>query len=365
MMGMRSSSPHPLRYLHSSQLIQRAFDLIAAYTGQKKTAIRQHYAGVAQVSPDTIRAWQGGTARPRRPGEIRCLARDAVRIAKLGLDWLHAFLWAVDAPLDLRSDILLELRPQIAPSTPDCPDVYELQLVNTHTARVVEVHDEASPLAMPLNALGIPLQRPAITIVGGADRYEAGAVTELQRYFTQTLVPFCDTHQIAVVDGGTDCGVMRAIGRARADAQATFPLIGIAPIKCVCLPEEDRFGERAALEPNHSHFLLIEGDNWQQQAHWISKAVTAFTDGASSLTVLANGGEISAYDVFYSLFAGRPVVAIDGTGRLADQFATAVRAGSVNAQHAQHAHDAQTLGYSARLSDTSGFTGTIERLLQI
>ena len=39
------------------------------------------------------------------------------------------------------------------------------------------------------------------------------------------VVPLCDELGAAVVDGGTDSGVMRVIGRARARVGAGFPLI--------------------------------------------------------------------------------------------------------------------------------------------
>ena len=43
--------------------------------------------------------------------------------------------------------------------------------------------------------------------------------------------------------------------------------------------------------------------------------------GAPSATVLVNGGEIARQDVAQSLAAGRPVVVVAGTGRLADELA--------------------------------------------
>ena len=43
--------------------------------------------------------------------------------------------------------------------------------------------------------------------------------------------------------------------------------------------------------------------------------------------MLVNGGEIAYLDVECSLHAGRPVLAIAGSGRTADQVASAVRGG--------------------------------------
>jgi hypothetical protein len=43
--------------------------------------------------------------------------------------------------------------------------------------------------------------------------------------------------------------------------------------------------------------------------------------GKPALTLLINGGEISRADVQHSLDAGRPVIALAGSGRLADELA--------------------------------------------
>ena len=54
---------------------------------------------------------------------------------------------------------------------------------------------------------------------------------------------------------------------------------------------------------------------------------TELAGGWPSISVLVNGGEISYTDVACSLRAGRPVLAVAGSGRAADQLARAVRGG--------------------------------------
>jgi len=161
-----------------------------------------------------------------------------------------------------------------------------------------------------------------------------------------------------VFDGGTDTGVMRAMGQARRRVHATFPLIGVVPTGCACLPEEERPAGRAPLEPNHSHFIFLSGNSWESQALWLSRIATTYSAGAPALTVLADGGGIAAYDVVHSLFAGRPVVAVAGTGRLADQFAEAVRSGSTDARPC-------TLGYSIHIDDALGFADIAQNILRL
>jgi hypothetical protein len=357
------------RYPHSSQLIQKAFRMIAAPTGQAKGELHAKYARTAGVSPDTVRAWQGGTARPHRPAEIAQLARDAVHIARLGQEWLRPFLRAVDAPSDLRRQLLNELCPPSS-SSPNEPRAYDLLFRNGHAARAIdfdeyipEATDEGDAAIVPdlPGLFGLPSGRPVLVLVGGATGLKQEAAQRLKPLFEDVLAPLCERLQLAVLDGGTDCGVMRLLAEARARANVTFPLIGVVPGECVCLPGEDRADGRAPLEPTHTHFIFIPGRDWRLQAWWLSACATAFAGGAPSLTVLANGGEISAYDVVHSQYAGRPVLAIEGSGRLADQLASALRTHSDDPR-AQALAELK-LGWSVDISDRAGFAATVEHIL--
>jgi hypothetical protein len=350
-------------------LIQRAFRLIAAHTGQTKAELRAQNAQTASVSPDTVRAWQSGTARPHKPAEIAQLARDAVRIARLDQGWLRPFLRAVDAPSDLRRQLLYELCPPSS-SLPNELRPYDLRFRNGCSARAIDLDDcvcettetHAATVIHNLPELfGLPSGRRVLVLVGGANGLDRAAAQRLKSLFDAVLVPLCEKLQLIVLDGGTDCGVMRLLAEARARANATFPLIGVVPGECVCLPGEDRANGRAPLEPNHTHFVFIPGDNWRTQAWWLSACATVFAGGAPSLTVLANGGEISAYDVVHSQYAGRSVLAIEGSGRLADQLASALRTDSDDPR--AKALIQLKLGWSVDISDRAGFAATIELIL--
>lgn len=62
------------------------------------------------------------------------------------------------------------------------------------------------------------------------------------------LVGLLDELDAVVVDGGTDIGVMRAVGRARAAEGGRFPLIGVAAEVAV---------DEVAFEPNHTRLVLV------------------------------------------------------------------------------------------------------------
>jgi hypothetical protein len=73
--------------------------------------------------------------------------------------------------------------------------------------------------------------------------------------------------------------------------------------------------------------VLVPGTAWGDEAPWIARVATELAGGWPSLTVLVNGGDISYTDVACSLRAGRPALTIAGSGRTADQLASAVRGG--------------------------------------
>jgi hypothetical protein len=129
-----------------------------------------------------------------------------------------------------------------------------------------------------------------------------------------------------VVDGGTDAGVMRLMGRARSETRATFPLIGVAAIGTVTLPgASPPRPDAAPLEPNHTHFVLAPGSEWGDDSSWLARSASVLAEGAPSVTVVVNGGEHTWTDVSQSVRADRPVIAVSGSGRAADALANVLR----------------------------------------
>jgi len=130
-----------------------------------------------------------------------------------------------------------------------------------------------------------------------------------------------------VVDGGTNAGVMAMMGQARTQIKGTFPLLGVAAVDTVELtlnpgrPKND--AQRAALEPHHTHIILVPGQHWGAESPWLAQVATVLARGHPSVTILINGGQISRQDVDYSLRAKRPVIVVAGTGRLADELVAA------------------------------------------
>jgi hypothetical protein len=195
------------------------------------------------------------------------------------------------------------------------------------SARLAEVRSR-SDLAPALRGLGLEPPLPVLVLVGGADGLDAAVARRLEGLFRDALAPLLEGLGAAVIDGGTDAGVMGLIGRARTRAQGRFPLLGVAPSAKIALPAgaSRDAGGHTPLEPNHSHFLLVPGADWADGAPWISSAAGALCGGMPSATLVAGGGEVTRLDLGLSLQAGRPALLLAGSGGAADAAAAALGA---------------------------------------
>lgn len=183
---------------------------------------------------------------------------------------------------------------------------------------------ESDGLPAALKDLGLTEPRPALVLVGGAANLPESVAGALLRLF-EDLAPRLDALGAAVIDGGTACGVMALMGRARGCSAARFPLLGIAPRGSVVLADgsEDASDapEKARLDPNHTHFILVPGARWGDESSWISAAADRLAGGRGSLMLVAAGGDITRLDVLHRLRAGGRVVTLAGSGGTAEQLA--------------------------------------------
>ena len=166
-------------------------------------------------------------------------------------------------------------------------------------------------LADALRRLGLGTPRPVVALVGGAAGLEEGE--RLRGVFADQLVPVVRRCGAAIVDGATDAGVVALVGRAHADDDAAFALVGVAV--------EALVREEAEIEPHHTHLLLVPGSEWGDETPWLAAVAGALAGPRPSVTVLVEGGDIALADVEASVAAGRRVVVVAGSGRTADALA--------------------------------------------
>jgi hypothetical protein len=183
----------------------------------------------------------------------------------------------------------------------------------------------ARPADIPaaLDDVDVPRPRPVLVLVGGAGGMDEATQQVLARVLRDAVLPVVERHGAAVVDGGTDSGVMRMLGRARAERNGMFPLVGVAASGTVRVPGGPTIDDAAEPERHHSHLVLVPGEVWGDESSWLTDVADVIAGECASVTVVVNGGEITYADAKGSLDRGRPVVVLAGTGRTADAIADA------------------------------------------
>ena len=197
--------------------------------------------------------------------------------------------------------------------------------------------DRLDALPAALGALGLRFPRPTLVLIGGASGLEPAMRNRLRDLFARALAAPVAARNAVIVDGATDSGIMQLIGQARrgasgSDGSPPFPLVGVAAEGTVILPGADSAAsdaDKAPLEPNHSHFVLVPGTKWGDESPWIARVATVLAGPNPSVAVLCNGGEVSWTDVrCNALDEGRPVIVLAGSGRTADALAQAMARGA-------------------------------------
>jgi SLOG in TRPM, prokaryote len=179
-------------------------------------------------------------------------------------------------------------------------------------------------IATSLERGGVTVGRPVLVCVGGAAAMSDDYSTALLGVLEELIAPAVDEWSAAVVDGGTDSGVMRLIGQARVTANCGFPLIGVAAAGTLRSGGGAGAPEHTAeVEPHHTLILRVPGDKWGDETPWLSAVAGVVAGHRSSVTLMINGGPIALLDARTSLEAGRPLVVLDGSGRCADDIARA------------------------------------------
>jgi hypothetical protein len=201
--------------------------------------------------------------------------------------------------------------------------------MSTATAPQVARVDDATGLEDALGTLGVPRGVPVLVLVG-AGKLDDAAAERLTPIFRDVLAPLARALGAAVVDGGTDSGVMQLMGRTRAESPTAFPLVGVAPEGAI---EANGHGG-VPLELNHSYALLVPGAAFGDESTAIAATATEIAQGMPSATLLLGGGEVSWADVEASIAARRPVLVVSGSGGTANAIAAAVGGADGNSRAA-------------------------------
>ncbi len=198
---------------------------------------------------------------------------------------------------------------------------------NGNGAVVITAPRDASAKAI-LGALEITLPRAVILLFGGAAGLDDSRKAHLATLFADGVAPVAAELGALIIDGGTQSGVMAIMGEAVARSPGTSQLLGIAPKGKITHPELSDASARSdgtPLEPNHSHFVLVESNEWGGETTKMLELARAFN--APIVAILVNGGAIAADEALQSVRNGWQLLVFEGSGRFADELSAAVRDG--------------------------------------
>lgn len=225
----------------------------------------------------------------------------------------------------------LEQQPVEVPMLPEFFKRFTITFDNEHQAQAVIIPAHAQPEEI-IQHIGIQLS-PTIFITGGASKMMEEDIQRV-REIIDTVAAFAEKHQATILDGGTESGVMHMIGESRRRNNYTFQLVGVSPLGRVSFPGYKNPNEEATLEDSHTHFVLVEGKEWGDESTTLLGLTLAASGNKTypAVGILINGGQIAKQEVYLAATEKYhlPMIVLDGSGRAADDIATAFKTGRAN-----------------------------------
>ena len=173
-----------------------------------------------------------------------------------------------------------------------------------------------------LGALGLAVPRPVILVIGAADSLDPAVAGELTALIQFGALRAAAAANAIVVDGGTNAGVMAAVGEASQASDVDVELLGVAPSGAVTWPGDERQTRGSTeLEPNHTWFILANTDEWGGETALLFDALDALRHWQPAVAIVAGGGPVTIAEARLAASEGIPLIVIQGTGGVADDLA--------------------------------------------
>ncbi|MGB7340054.1 MAG: hypothetical protein WBC91_14255 [Phototrophicaceae bacterium] len=210
---------------------------------------------------------------------------------------------------------------------------FTINFADGQFAPAMRIAPKGDPLRI-IDVFNLITPRPTIFISGGASAMSDEDIERTRILIDECISVFAEEKKITVIDGGTEAGVMDMIGDSRLNRNYKYPLIGVSPLQKVEWPGFSGSSAEAELQNGHSHFVLVESDEWGGETEMIvalTKAIAARQ--APMVGILVNGGKIAEREAYMASAIGEnrmPLIIIDGSGRAADNISTAFKTQSTD-----------------------------------
>ncbi len=193
------------------------------------------------------------------------------------------------------------------------------------TARRVHVADGVAGEEL-VRMLDLPPPRGTVILNGSTAALGREERARLAHLIVDGVAALVSAEGLTVVTGATDAGIFSLLGPAMGGRQA--PLVGVAPEALVSWPgmrSRAGFTDLEPLEPHHSHFVLVRGEEWGDETATMMELAQALGRTAPSVAVLCGGGTVARAEALAHVRADRPLVVVAGSGRFADEIASWVQ----------------------------------------
>ena len=192
----------------------------------------------------------------------------------------------------------------------------------------------ASPQASSqqvLAELEIPQPEAVFLLSGQALSLKDRLKPRLKALFSRGVLKAAKGRQVVILTGGTQYGVMEQMGLAATEQAEPVTLLGVAPTAKAIYPggpDLSAVPDAAVLDPNHSHFVLPESQEWGGETRRMFDLAEALVSGGVNkrvpvITILAGGGfkGVALQEALHTVRHGWPILVIEGSGELADEIA--------------------------------------------
>ncbi|HNB52615.1 MAG TPA: hypothetical protein PK530_11760 [Anaerolineales bacterium] len=134
-----------------------------------------------------------------------------------------------------------------------------------------------------LKQLGIQPGAPVIVFKGG--KTEISGRGALARVIHEGIARPAVEMRANVVDGGVDVGSQGLLNAALRDRFHRGYYIGVAPEAVTYLPGQRKVGDRLPLGDAHTHFILVEGEQWGAETSVRGALIQALAEKALYLKI--------------------------------------------------------------------------------
>ena len=149
-----------------------------------------------------------------------------------------------------------------------------------HNHAIILKPSTAVPAREIVDALDMKTSPKGIVLFfGGAESSLDTSMATRLMDIVNNVVQFATEADLMIVDGGTKSGIMQIIGESVAASKRKPILVGVAPAGKVTypgMPNNENISDAVQLEPNHSHFILVEGNQWGDETETLFEVVKAF-----------------------------------------------------------------------------------------